>query len=77
MTKFDLQINKGNYIYLKEEIREVFPSEKVIAIANAATITIFPPETDLKDVESSVEIVLEDIRLRRKMEEEAEVVDAE
>ena len=39
--------------------------------ANAITLTIVSPNTPLEDVERSLEIVLDDIRFRRKREEKA------
>lgn len=51
----------------KELIDQGFQGE-VDGYANAVTLTIVSPNAALEDVERSLEIVLEDIRLRRKME---------
>jgi len=69
MTEFEITLQDGNRIYIKEEMRKMFKGDKAIAIANAKTITLFPAEADLEDVEASLEIVLEDVRLRRRIEE--------
>lgn len=53
----------------KELIEQGFKGE-VDGYANAVTLTIVNPNTPLKDVERSLQIVLEDIKFRRKMEEE-------
>jgi len=55
----------------KEIIDQGFEGE-VDAYANAITLTLVSPNTPLKEVERSLEIVLEDIRLRRQVAEREE-----
>lgn len=43
---------------------------EVDGYANAVTLTLVNPDTPLEDVERSLEIVLEDIKLRRKLEKQ-------
>lgn len=63
--KRKIRINPKTYLaYIPEDvIREGFV-EDVDAYANAKTVTLVHPEASLEDVERSLEIVLQDIRLR-------------
>jgi hypothetical protein len=54
----------------KELIDQGFKGE-LDGYANAVTLTIVNPNTPLEDVERSLEIVLQDIKLRRKMEKQS------
>ncbi|MFQ6122235.1 MAG: hypothetical protein ACE5LA_04165 [Dehalococcoidales bacterium] len=55
----------GLTYFPKEIRREGFVGE-VEAVANALTLTLIKPGTDLADVEESLRIVLRDLQLRRK-----------
>jgi len=55
----------------KEIIDQGFEGE-VDAYANAITLTLVSPNKSLKEVERSLEIVLDDIRLRRQVAEREE-----
>jgi len=67
MTEFELPISSDK-IYLKEELRKILNTDKVKGIANAITVTMYPDDASLEDVEESIKIVLKDIQLRRKRE---------
>jgi len=53
----------------KELIDQGFKGD-VDGYANAVTLTLVNPKTPLEQVEQSLRIVLDDISLRRKMEED-------
>lgn len=52
-------------IYLKQGIRDVLKGDMILALAGVKTITLFSEDTDLSDVERSLEIIIEDVRLRQ------------
>lgn len=52
-------------IYLKQGIRDVLKGDMILALAGVKTITLFDEGTDLDDVERSLEIIIEDVRLRQ------------
>ena len=54
--------------YIPKELIDQGLKGEVDGYANAVTLTIVNPETSLDDVERSLEIVLEDVRFRKKME---------
>ena len=59
----------GTYrVYLPKQVGEQFQGDAE-CIVNALTLTIIKPGVNLKDVEESLEIVLRDIRLRRRQGE--------
>jgi len=64
MTKFEIP-NYGGKIYLKKELRDILNSPTLIGLANAKTVTLFSSDVDLKDIERSLEIILDDLRLRQ------------
>ena len=53
--------------YIPKELIDEGLKGELDAYANAVTLTLVSPETSLEDVERSLEIVLEDIRFRKKM----------
>jgi len=66
MVEFDI-INHKGYIYLKAELQKILDTDKLKGIANARTLTLFPSDADLDEVEESLKIVLKDIRLRKSL----------
>jgi len=64
MVEFEIP-NYNGKIYLKRELRKTLNTQMLLGIANAKTVTLFPSDVNLDDVERSLEIVLEDIRLRQ------------
>ncbi|MBW2671951.1 MAG: hypothetical protein JRD89_00880 [Deltaproteobacteria bacterium] len=62
---------QGRRIHLKEEVKDLLGHERkeVVALANATTLTIFDPETPIDKVIKSLEIVLQDLRLRAELEQ--------
>ena len=55
--------------YFSKRLREEGFVGEVEGIANALTFTLIRPGTNLRDIEESLEIVLRDLRLRRKQVE--------
>jgi len=66
MAEFEI-INHDGRIYLKSELRKILDTDKLKGIANARTLTLFPSNADLDEVEESLKIVLKDIRLRKSL----------
>lgn len=54
--------------YIPKELIDQGLFGELDGYANAVTLTIVNPDTPLEDIERSLEIVLEDIRLRKKLE---------
>jgi len=66
-----IKINpEARVAYIPKELIDQGLTGEVDGYANAVTLTIVNPNTPLKDVERSLEIVLDDVRFRRMMEEE-------
>ena len=55
--------------YFSKRLREEGFVGEIEGIANALTFTLIRPGTNLRDIEESLEIVLRDLRLRRKQVE--------
>ena len=55
--------------YFSQRLREEGFVGEIEGIANALTFTLIRPGTNLRDIEESLEIVLRDLRLRRKQVE--------
>ena len=71
--KRNIKINEETRIaYIPKELIDQGLKGDVDGYANAVTLTLVNPNTPLKDVERSLEIVLEDVRFRRQMERDAE-----
>lgn len=69
MTEFAVR-NYNGHLYIKGEIKNILDTNPIRALANAKSVVLFPNDIDLADVEESLEIVLKDIRLRRRCESE-------
>lgn len=68
--KRKIRINPDARIaYIPKELIEQGLAGEVDGYANAVTLTIVNPNTPLKDLERSLEIVLDDVRFRRSMED--------
>ena len=70
MGKGKIKIGERGTTYIPDELRDDGYVGWVEFLANARTVTLIKPETSLEDVEKSLRIVLQDIRLRRKGGEE-------
>lgn len=69
--KRSIKINpEARIAYIPKELIEQGLKGDVDGYANAVTLTLVSPNTPLKDVEKSLEIVLDDIRFRRRLEED-------
>ena len=55
--------------YFSKRLREEGFVGEIEGIANALTFTLIRPGTNFEDIEESLEIVLRDLRLRRKQVE--------
>lgn len=63
-----IKINREARIaYIPKELIDQGLSGEMDGYANAVTLTIVNPNTPLEQVERSLEIVLQDIRLRKDM----------
>lgn len=70
MGKGKIKIGEKGTTYIPDELREDGYVGWVEFLANAKTVTLIKPETTLEDVEKSLRIVLQDVRLRRSGGEE-------
>ena len=71
MAKFTIRVDKKTGMtYLPKEIRAEGFSGKIEGLPNALTFTLIKPGVKLADVEKSLLIVLDDIRLRRQQGQE-------
>lgn len=62
--------NKPHPLYIPLDLVDQGFIGDVDMYANAATTTIAKPGASLEEIEKSLKIVLEDIRLRRRMQKE-------
>lgn len=69
MTQFEVKNYQGQ-LYVKEELKKILNSNPLTALANARTVVMFPKDTPLEAVEKSLEVLLLDVKLRRKFEKE-------
>jgi len=69
MTEFEVKNYEGQ-LYVKEELKKILNSNPLIALANARTVVMFPKGTPLEAVEKSLQVLLLDVKLRRKFETE-------
>jgi len=65
MTEFEVKNYEGQ-LYIKEELKKILNSNPLTAIANAKTVVMFPKGTPLEAVEQSLEVLLLDVKLRRR-----------
>lgn len=70
MGKGKIKIGEKGTTYIPDELREDGYVGWVEFLANAKTVTLIKPETTLEDVEKSLRIVLQDVKLRRSGGEE-------
>jgi len=70
MAKFTIKVDKKTGMtYFPKEVRQEGFVGKIEGLPNALTFTLIKPGTKLADVERSLGIILEDIKLRREREE--------
>lgn len=71
MAKFTIKVDRqtGMTYFPKEIRREGFVGE-IEGLPNALTFTLIKPGTKLIDVEKSLQIILQDIALRRQQGQE-------
>jgi len=67
MRKVRVYEKHPHYLYMPKDFVEEGFVGVMDALANAKTITLLHPSTTLEEAEKSLEIVIEDIRLRRGM----------
>ena len=70
MGKGKIKIGERGTTYIPDELREDGYVGPIEYLSNARTVTLIKPETSLEDVEKSLKIVLQDIKLRRSGGEE-------
>ncbi len=69
--KRKIRINpEARIAYIPKELIDEGLTGEVDGYANAVTLTLVSPNTPLKNIERSLEIVLDDIRFRMRMEQE-------
>ena len=69
MSEFEVKNYEGQ-LYIKEELKKILNSNPLTALANAKTVVMFPKGTSLEAVQQSLEVLLLDVKLRRKFESE-------
>ena len=69
MVEFEIK-NYDGQLYIKEELKKILNSNPLVALANAKTVIMFPKDTTMSEVEASLEILMLDVQLRKKFEEE-------
>lgn len=68
--KKKIVINKNSQLaYIPADMIKAGYSGDIEAIANAVTVVLIKPHTDLKSVKRSLEITIQDIELRMKQGE--------
>ena len=71
MSKFSISIGKKTGItYIPKDLREEGFVGKVDGFPNALTLILVKPGASLADIERSLRILLQDIRLRKEQERE-------
>ena len=65
MSEFEVKNYEGQ-LYIKEELKKILNSNPLTALANAKTVVMFPKGTPLEAVQQSLEVLLLDVKLRRK-----------
>lgn len=69
MAKITIRVDaRTGVTYLPKEVRREGFVGEIEGLANALTLTLIKPDSKLADVERSLEIILQDIRLRKKQE---------
>jgi len=71
MAKFTIRVDrKTGMTYFPQEIRREGFVGEIEGLPNALTFTLIKPGTKLEDVEKSLNIILQDIALRRQQGQE-------
>jgi len=71
MAKFTIKVDRQTGMtYFPKEIRQEGFVGEIEGLPNALTFTLIKPGTKLAEVEKSLRILLQDIRLRREQEQE-------
>ena len=70
MGKGKIKIGDKGTTYIPDELRDDGYVGWVDFLANAKTVTLIKPGTSLEDVERSLRIILQDVKLRRSGGEE-------
>lgn len=71
MAKFSIKVDKKTgQTYLPRDIRNEGFTGEVDGLANAVTVTLIKPGAKLSAVQKSLEIILDDVSLRLRLEEE-------
>ena len=71
MSEFVVK-NYDGQLYIKEELKKILNSNPLRALANAKTVVMFPMDTPLEAVEQSLNVLLLDVKLRRRFDTEKE-----
>lgn len=71
MVKYTIKSNPAGQYYFPKEIREALGKE-VVVIPNAFAAAIFPKDAPLERVAKSLELILEDIKLRLEHQNDSE-----
>jgi len=71
MAKFTIKVDRHTGMtYFPKEIRQEGFVGEIEGLPNALMFTLIKPGTKLADVEKSLQIILQDIRLRREQGQE-------
>lgn len=70
MAKFTIRVDKKTGMtYFPKEIRQEGFIGKIDGLPNALTFTLIKPGTSLADVARSLNVILQDIKLRQSQEQ--------
>lgn len=67
-TEFELKTGPQGHIYLPKKIREVF-GEKLKIMPNVNAAAIYPADVDLETVVASLQLIIQDLKLRLETKE--------
>jgi len=68
MVKYRLKANPQGQFYFPKEVREELGHE-LILIPNSRAGVIFPKDATFDEVLESLRVIIEDLKLRKKLEE--------
>jgi bifunctional DNA-binding transcriptional regulator/antitoxin component of YhaV-PrlF toxin-antitoxin module len=70
MVQFKLKMDRNRKVYIPKAMREAGFTDTLELIPNAAAAVVYPSGTSLKQVQKSVQVILQDIQNRIKMAQE-------
>lgn len=71
-TEFELKTGPQGHVYFPKKIREFF-GDRMKLVPNAKAGVIFPKDANPKDVVASLEVIIQDLKLRQGKADPSEV----